>query len=151
MRLSMKDKLKSYLEYLGLSAAQLADQIGVQRSSFSHILNGRNKPSADFINKLLASYPDLNANWLFGSSDSMLINQRAKSNVVRDLFSEIDTPANNTVLPTKTEAKNEPAKATPSPSVVISQPEPEIKQGKQIEKIIVLYSDKSFSEYKPGS
>jgi transcriptional regulator with XRE-family HTH domain len=42
----------------------LADNIGVNRATISHILSGRNKPSIDFLQKLLHSYPDLNANWL---------------------------------------------------------------------------------------
>ncbi|MEJ6583565.1 MAG: helix-turn-helix transcriptional regulator, partial [Crocinitomicaceae bacterium] len=35
-----------------LSASSFADRIGVQRSSISHILSGRNKPSLDFLAKI---------------------------------------------------------------------------------------------------
>ena len=35
-----------------LNASSLADKIGVQRSSLSHILSKRNKPSLDFILKI---------------------------------------------------------------------------------------------------
>ena len=47
-----------------LTAAELADTIGVQRSNVSHIINGRNKPSSSFIDKLLQHFPDLDARWL---------------------------------------------------------------------------------------
>lgn len=47
-----------------LSPAKFADSIGIQRSGISHLLAGRNKPSFDFITKMLAAYPDLNADWL---------------------------------------------------------------------------------------
>lgn len=47
-----------------LSASQFADQIGVQRSSLSHVLNGRNKPSLDFLSKIITAFPKVNASWL---------------------------------------------------------------------------------------
>ena len=45
----MKDRLHKIMEAEGLSPAKFADEIGVQRSSISHIISGRNKPSYDFI------------------------------------------------------------------------------------------------------
>ncbi len=48
----------------GLKASQLADNIGVNRATVSHILSGRNMPSIDFLKKILNKYTDLNSNWL---------------------------------------------------------------------------------------
>ena len=48
----------------GTGAREFADKIGVNRATISHILSGRNKPSIDFLEKLLHVYPELNANWL---------------------------------------------------------------------------------------
>ena len=42
----------------------MAKNIGVNRATISHILSGRNKPSIDFLEKLLHVYPNINANWL---------------------------------------------------------------------------------------
>lgn len=47
-----------------LSAAQMAEEMGIQRSNVSHILSGRNKPGFDFLSKLLIRYPKVNAHWL---------------------------------------------------------------------------------------
>lgn len=55
-----------------LSSAQLAEIIGVQRSGISHILSGRNKPSLDFVVKVLEAYPDLNESWLLKGEGEML-------------------------------------------------------------------------------
>ena len=52
------------MEIEGLKSSALADSIGVNRATISHILSGRNKPSIDFFQKLLSTYPDLNSNWL---------------------------------------------------------------------------------------
>ena len=46
----------------GLKSSALADSIGVNRATISHILSGRNKPSIDFLEKLVNAYPNINAN-----------------------------------------------------------------------------------------
>jgi len=57
-------RLKKILEYNHLTASQFADQIGVQRSSISHILSGRNKPSLDFVLKVTNTFRDVDIYWL---------------------------------------------------------------------------------------
>ncbi len=61
---TIEARLKQFLQMEELSPAKFADSIGIQRSGISHLLAGRNKPSYDFITKMLAAYPDLNADWL---------------------------------------------------------------------------------------
>ena len=60
----MYQRLKNWMESEGLKSSALADTIGVNRATISHILSGRNKPSIDFLEKLLSAYPNINANWL---------------------------------------------------------------------------------------
>tara|TARA_B100001971_G_C18178023_1_gene531059 strand:+ start:951 stop:1250 length:300 start_codon:yes stop_codon:yes gene_type:complete len=60
----MNLRIKKWIEKEGLKSSQFADKIGVNRATISHILSGRNKPSVDFLEKLILSYPDLDANWL---------------------------------------------------------------------------------------
>jgi len=60
----MEDRLLKLLDSEQLSSSRFADVIGVQRSSVSHIISGRNKPSFDFIQKTLNAFPMLNADWL---------------------------------------------------------------------------------------
>ena len=60
----MYERLKNWMEFEGLKPSALADTIGVNRATISHILSGRNKPSIDFLEKLLSAYPNINANWL---------------------------------------------------------------------------------------
>ena len=60
----MYERLKNWMESEGLKPSALADTIGVNRATISHILSGRNKPSIDFLEKLLSAYPNINANWL---------------------------------------------------------------------------------------
>lgn len=60
----MHERLKKWMEIEGLKSSEFADNIGVNRATISHVLSGRNKPSIDFLDKLLRTYPKLNANWL---------------------------------------------------------------------------------------
>lgn len=57
-------RLQKIMDFYSESASSFAEKIGVQRSSISHILSGRNKPSLDFIMKVLASYPEVELYWL---------------------------------------------------------------------------------------
>lgn len=60
----MHARLNNWMESKGLKSSVLADTIGVNRATISHILSGRNQPSIDFLKKLLSAYPNINANWL---------------------------------------------------------------------------------------
>jgi transcriptional regulator with XRE-family HTH domain len=57
-------RIHKLIAFYQLSSASFADQIGVQRSSISHILSGRNKPSLDFVLKTLKAFPTLSSDWL---------------------------------------------------------------------------------------
>ena len=72
----MHSRLKYWMEMEALKSSKLADNIGVNRATISHILSGRNKPSIDFLQKLLSSYPELNANWLISGVGDMKENQK---------------------------------------------------------------------------
>ena len=52
----MIERLKLILDYYNLSASSFADKIDVPRSSISHLLSGRNKPSLDFIIKVETAF-----------------------------------------------------------------------------------------------
>lgn len=57
-------RLEIILDYYGLNASSFADKIGVQRSSMSHLLSGRNKPSLDFVMKILDVFPEVDLYWI---------------------------------------------------------------------------------------
>ena len=60
----MHDRLKQFLTMEGLSPARFAEVMGIQRSGISHLLAGRNKPSFEFIQRMMTAYPDINYEWL---------------------------------------------------------------------------------------
>ena len=94
-------RLQNIMTYLGLSASGFADKIGVQRSSISHILSGRNKPSLEFIMKVLSSIPEVDLYWLLNGKGKFPINSeknlkesnlttQSKTSFSSDNESEID-------------------------------------------------------------
>ncbi len=120
------------MDHKGLSAAELADIIGVQRSNLSHILTGRNNPGSSFIEKLLHTYPELDARWLITGEGEM-----AKT----PLSAKQDRPAADLFSA---------AVQKESPAPVQKNIPADGKEG-NIERIIVLYKDKTFVDYRPGS
>lgn len=62
------NRLKKVMEFHQLTASNFADAIGVQRSSISHILSGRNKPSLDFVLKITNTYTDVDMYWLLNGT-----------------------------------------------------------------------------------
>ena len=67
-------RIKEIMEYYGESSSSFADKIQVQRSSISHIISGRNKPSLDFILKTLKVYSEVNMYWLLNGKGTMVTN-----------------------------------------------------------------------------
>jgi len=66
----MTDRISLLIKAKNLSAAQFADEIGVQRSSISHLMSGRNNPSLDLIQKTLQRFPEVSTEWLlFGKGE----------------------------------------------------------------------------------
>jgi len=63
-------RLRKVIDFYDETASSFAENIGVQRSSISHILSGRNKPSLDFVLKVLSAYPDVELYWLLNKIGS---------------------------------------------------------------------------------
>ena len=72
-------RLQKVIDYYGESASSFAEKIGVQRSSISHILSGRNKPSLDFVLKVLSSFPEVELYWLLNGKGKFPSTKNSKS------------------------------------------------------------------------
>jgi|TARA_B110000914_G_C15172662_1_gene313590 transcriptional regulator with XRE-family HTH domain len=67
----MEKRFQKWLNSEDISATQLSNNINVSRAAISHILSGRNKPSIDFLDKILNKYPNINLNWLVSGIGNM--------------------------------------------------------------------------------
>ena len=169
----MKDRITQFLTREGISPAEFADKIGVQRSSVSHVLNGRNYPSASFIQKMLGSYKSLNPRWLLLGEGTMSESKSIQSNKEPDLF-QTGTQVNE--LTTRQESVKasdnfvNPPPVQPASSVATKQApladlsyQDELNfvqsasdlvnvstDNKEIERIVILFKDKTFTTYNPS-
>ena len=79
-------RLKKVMDLHQLTASMFADKIGVQRSSISHILSGRNKPSLDFILKVTTAFKDVAIEWLLNGKGAFPNNVENKGTSTPSLF-----------------------------------------------------------------
>lgn len=122
----MKDRIKEYIDYKGISPGELAGLLDVQRSNISHILNGRNKPGASFIERFLTVFPELNARWLLTGEGTM----------TDDIQSEVNE---NIINHESLSTVKEPIKI----------PKNNLETNRTINKVVLIYKDGSFSEHNP--
>jgi predicted transcriptional regulator len=62
--MSIKDCVKIIIKANNETPYSFADKIYIKRFNLSHVLSGRNKPSLDFLSKIISSYPSVNASLL---------------------------------------------------------------------------------------
>ena len=135
--MDISERLKYIMKLNQLSASAFAEQIGVQRSSISHVLSGRNKPSLEFVQKVLNRFPKVDANWLVNGSTNM--QQKNIKPVPEDQsFIEDD------------QEKEKRADESLSESIVRSEDPAVYGVKKEVERIVVFYSDQTFREFKPS-
>ncbi|MCK9162801.1 MAG: helix-turn-helix transcriptional regulator [Bacteroidales bacterium] len=74
----MQERILLLMKSFGMNPTQFADEIGVQRSSISHILSGRNNPSLDIVTKILNRFPEIDSNWLVLGKGSLVEKSKEK-------------------------------------------------------------------------
>ncbi|KAA3622499.1 MAG: XRE family transcriptional regulator [Flavobacterium sp.] len=120
-------RLQKILDYYGISATSFSEEIEVNRSTISHLLSGRNKPSLDFVMKVIQHYPEVELYWLLNGKGN---------------------------FPSE---KNSTKAAPEAPNVELSSPQTEkapekpVKppiQDSDIERIVIFYKDGSFKSFK---
>jgi transcriptional regulator with XRE-family HTH domain len=143
-------RLEQLMDYYGLNASAFADKINVQRSSISHLLSGRNKPSLDFVMKICDVFPNVNLYWILNGKENFLksdplptptvVVQNSVSNVEsisekknqETLFDEISNP----FFEDKKEIKVE---TYPEERKIINE--------KKIYKIVIFFQDGTFESF----
>ncbi len=112
-------RLQKVIDFYGESGASFAEKISVQRSSISHVLSGRNKPSLEFILKILSSFPEVELYWLINGKGEF--------------------PSQNITNENKTDSSSSNVKAK-----IVEK----IKHEKEIDRIVIFYKDGSFKSFQ---
>ena len=163
----MKERLVQLLDLEQLTPSKFADIIGVQRSSVSHVISGRNKPSFDFLQKTLKAFPGLNADWLMLGGGTMYDqmgrdvsgnlfatpSEPSEASFPDDLFSEDQDSVQNV---DSKEAFREPpasAKIDPIPIPDTDKTSKVVLKEDSMRKIVqvmVIYDDDTFKSFGPS-
>ncbi len=169
----MVERIKEIILKEGLTSGSFADLIGVQRSSMSHILNGRNNPSLDFIVKTIQHIPTLNPEWLLTGIGNMYRSDNSVQPVFvprdRSIFDHVpEKPAPVTEKPSPVPEKSAPMPEKPALVVekTVSVPEPVSEQtslheskviekqidttklsGRLVDKVLIFYNDRTYDEF----
>ena len=115
-------RIQTIIKENELSASSFANRIGVQRSSISHILSGRNKPSLDFLAKIEASFEEVSFSWLLKGEGN----------------ADVSSPTTPTTMETTTLVEKE---IIPTPKQMASV------KNEELIKIVHYYADGSFEAY----
>jgi len=118
------NRLQKVMLHHQLTASQFADKIEVQRSSISHILSGRNKPSLDFVLKITNTFNDVDIYWLLNG----------KGNYPKEDVNDINVNTSPLLSQQSNLFDKEESRPKKNPT-------------KQISRIVVFYNDGTFDEY----
>ena len=158
--MDLKDRIEKIMQNEAMNAVQFASEIGIQGSTLSHILNGRNKPSLEVVMKILKRFDYINSDWLIFGEGPM--NRSERQSKTPTLFDSQDLSNTNTVnYPQKTEQKIESLQShfqqKPEQKEIISEsvnskiPEENkiapVVVEKIIKRIIVYFNDNTFQEF----
>ncbi|MDG4945801.1 helix-turn-helix domain-containing protein [Weeksellaceae bacterium KMM 9713] len=135
--------IEEILEVYNINASEFADRIEVQRSSISHILSGRNKPSLDFLIKVKDEFPELRWDYLLLAKKPMTEIEAAQINrKIEPLFAE------------EMEEESKPPLHSSAPEVKpVAEKADELdsqstKKTRSITKIVWFYDDNSFEVFE---
>ena len=132
-------RLEKVMNLYDLSAAAFADKINVGRSSISHILSGRNKPSLDFVMKIIEKFPEVELYWLLNGKG---IFPKSEEEATTPIPEKQPQSSNQESLQTSffpstaREEKSIPEKNLPATGK------------KKIHKIVIFYEDGSFEAFE---
>ena len=132
--MDFSNRLRKVLDYYQLSASTFAEKINVQRSSISHLLSGRNKPSLDFVMKVLETFDGVELYWLI-NGEGNFPKEEKKLEYASTLFSEIDDIQDEHILEKKTNSTEYAKEINPSLT------------NSDVEKIVVFYKNGTFKQY----
>jgi len=157
-----KERIEKIMLKEEMNSAIFAAEIGIQGSTLSHILNGRNNPSLDVLKKILNRFRTVSSDWLILGVGSMYRTEKQSQTLT--LFDSLDenisksnTLESNTVEKNIQDSSSFQQKISPVQELPVqAQGEtphaallPLVEQSsKAVRKIIVYYTDNTFQEFK---
>lgn len=84
---TLGERIKKIIELKGCKTnAQFARELGISDKNINNYVANKFDPKADFFQKLISRYPDVDINWLITGQQSNLLQERA--DIVSDIEKE---------------------------------------------------------------
>ena len=149
--MDIKDRIKMLMEKENMTSGAFAESIGIQQSTLSHILNGRNKPSLDVIMKVHQKYSSIDLEWLLYGNGNL--NEQSQKSISMDFLPSLfDENAINT---SNISAEREYRKEMPLREPDYNTKEPVKQEVKYIERpprkiteIRIFFDDNTYDTYR---
>lgn len=143
----IKDRLAHILRAKNLTASQFAELMEIQPSNVSHLLNGRNKPSLDFLKKLKEIFPEYSFDWIILGKKPITINEPnpVSSDAQQIKFEDVEDK--RVMEFDDIDENNKPDGVQIVEKIAENQTIMALDN--TIEKILVVYSDKTFEILMP--
>ncbi|MGN0234775.1 MAG: helix-turn-helix domain-containing protein [Paludibacteraceae bacterium] len=159
-----RERLLKLMADQNMSAKQFAAEVGIQAGTISNIVNGRNNPSLYVMQRVLNRFRTLNSDWLILGVGNMYRTEGGKENKesgeAKDKQQEIFDFEDDALFPQQQPAEPQPRPMPPTSSAPVPAREPQQAAGtkkqqtapteqpaaKQIERIIVFYTNGTFNE-----
>jgi transcriptional regulator with XRE-family HTH domain len=145
----MKERIIEFLQTENKTSSQFAEEIGVQPSSISHIVSGRNNPSLDFVLKMLRKYNTINPDWLLFGKGNMYRNS-ANNSVDGDNSGQNAGDIHASALLFDQSGDSSDTIVVDSDRLDDSTTQRvELSSSRKSTKIVIFYGDHTFEEYTP--
>ncbi len=140
-------RLEKIFNHYQLNAAGFAEKIGIGRSSVSHIVSGRNKPSLDFVMHVLEHFPEISFDWLvYGKGKLGGLKESSENRIFETKqINESNTKLSNSSPSLFDKEENLIKKETKQ---IVQSTEVQ-NHHKKIETITIFYNDGTFKSYCP--
>ena len=122
-------RLQKILDFYGVTATSFSEKIAFNRSTISHLLSGRNKPSLEFVMKVLQTYPEVDLYWLLYGKGSF------------------PTPLNKVNTQIKVTSKQNSLPGVEAENSIFENMVLKNSNTSAIERIILCYKDGTFKQY----
>ena len=140
-------RLETILEYYSLTASSFADKISVQRSSMSHLLSGRNKPSLDFVLKVTEEFPEVTLDWILNGKGSFPKDDFAPAPTIIQPEKKVEPNPNENLFSNKNEEKVEEKNEVFEEKKVTQISTSENHYESEIDRIVVFFKNGTFKNY----
>ncbi|KAA6332552.1 hypothetical protein EZS27_018952 [termite gut metagenome] len=146
--MDIKDRIKIIMDKENILSGAFAETIGVQQSTLSHILNGRNNPSLDVIMKIHQKYKYLNIEWLLYGTGDMSNNVQPTATSKKER--ELSLFTNNLPFNNKNNEPHKPESRKEFPIKEIIKQEIKYieRPARKITEIRIFFDDSTFEIFK---